>query len=259
MADNNPSNPYLTIGEDLIDFKPKNWEDEKFIEYKVRLMLNRIDERNIDKLRKLTDSAERKANAKYQLLLARLKTFDEYNDLAFVRIDKKSAALANMARILEKSQRSDFTIILKQGDDYARATQPSSERMRKQIKSIVREYASKNLVGDARNIIILLSRLITPEVMLAEECEIINTRLLAKLDELGSVTIEDQFSCRPYNALKRAGINTFRDILEADLKGELSLVDNLGKKSLKEIREKINAHFGSDFIEELRETKWWTT
>ena len=47
-----------------------------------------------------------------------------------------------------------------------------------------------------------------------------------------------KFSVRTYNCLKRAGINTLGDLTE---KSELEMmkIRNLGKKSLKEVIEKI--------------------
>ena len=58
-------------------------------------------------------------------------------------------------------------------------------------------------------------------------------------DKILDMTIEElDFSVRAYNCLKRAGINTVRDLVE---KSELEMmkVRNLGKKSLKDVKDKL--------------------
>ncbi len=53
-------------------------------------------------------------------------------------------------------------------------------------------------------------------------------------------TVEDlDFSVRAYNCLKRANINTLQDLLNMT-EDEISKIRNLGKKSLKEVLDKLN-------------------
>ena len=49
---------------------------------------------------------------------------------------------------------------------------------------------------------------------------------------------EIEFSVRAYNCLKRAGINTVQDLITKK-KGEVTKIRNLGKKSLKEVIDKV--------------------
>ena len=48
------------------------------------------------------------------------------------------------------------------------------------------------------------------------------------------------FSVRSYNCLKRAGISTVEELTQKT-EEEMSRVRNLGKKSLKEVKEKLQA------------------
>ena len=100
---------------------------------------------------------------------------------------------------------------------------------------------------------------IKPEeaISLASRIIIEHFEILTKLDEIGDETglmkqnVDDsktkalemsidelEFSVRAYNCLKRAGINTLGDLTE---KSELEMmkIRNLGKKSLKEVIDKI--------------------
>ena len=53
------------------------------------------------------------------------------------------------------------------------------------------------------------------------------------------MTIEElDFSVRSYNCLKRAGVNTVGDLLSKSEDGLMN-IRNLGKKSLKEIKQKL--------------------
>jgi len=58
-------------------------------------------------------------------------------------------------------------------------------------------------------------------------------------DEVFDMTIEElDFSVRSYNCLKRAGINNVGDLLDKSEEGLMN-IRNLGKKSLKEIKQKL--------------------
>ena len=63
----------------------------------------------------------------------------------------------------------------------------------------------------------------------------------AEENKYDNITIEDlDLSVRSYNCLKRAGISTVMDLTEKT-EEEMMKVKNLGKKSLKEIKEKLAA------------------
>ncbi|MBR6006511.1 MAG: DNA-directed RNA polymerase subunit alpha, partial [Clostridia bacterium] len=55
---------------------------------------------------------------------------------------------------------------------------------------------------------------------------------------LDMVIEELDLSVRPYNCLKRAGINTIAELIERD-EDEMMKVRNLGKKSLEEVQQKL--------------------
>ena len=82
--------------------------------------------------------------------------------------------------------------------------------------------------------------------------------ILTKLDEIADTTglmkqnIDDtktkalelsidelEFSVRAYNCLKRANINTLQDLTQKS-ENEMMKIRNLGKKSLKEVIDKVN-------------------
>ena len=61
--------------------------------------------------------------------------------------------------------------------------------------------------------------------------------------KIASMPIEElDLSVRPYNCLKRAGINTLGDLLQKT-EDEVVNVKNFGRKSLDEVKEKL-AGFG---------------
>ena len=73
---------------------------------------------------------------------------------------------------------------------------------------------------------------------------------VTEMTKLSDIFIEDlDLSVRSYNCLRRAGILTLNDLTK---KTEIDMmkVRNLGRKSMKEVREKLNA-MGFDFKEEL--------
>jgi DNA-directed RNA polymerase subunit alpha len=61
-------------------------------------------------------------------------------------------------------------------------------------------------------------------------------------DKFSSMTIVDlDLSVRSYNCLRRAGIETVYELTQKT-EEEMMKVRNLGKKSLKEVKEKLLAH-----------------
>ena len=60
-------------------------------------------------------------------------------------------------------------------------------------------------------------------------------------NKMASMPIEElDLSVRPYNCLKRAGINTLGDLLQRT-EEEVVNVKNFGRKSLDEVKEKLAA------------------
>lgn len=63
----------------------------------------------------------------------------------------------------------------------------------------------------------------------------------AQVGKLNAMPIEElDLSVRPYNCLKRAGINTIGDLMQRT-EDEIVSVKNFGRKSLDEVREKLTA------------------
>lgn len=62
------------------------------------------------------------------------------------------------------------------------------------------------------------------------------------------ISLEDlDFTSRTYHCLKRAGINTLNDLLKITA-NDLMKIRNLGKKSLKEIRDRVFEKTGVDYF-----------
>ena len=101
---------------------------------------------------------------------------------------------------------------------------------------------------------------ITPEEAMALSSRILieHLNIIADLNQIADITgiiaekkvdtiiktletpIEEiEFSVRAYNCLKRAGINTMQDVIDKK-EVEVTKIRNLGKKSLKEVIDKVN-------------------
>ena len=117
-------------------------------------------------------------------------------------------------------------------------------------RGYVRAEANKKLISDAT---------MKPEesIALASRILIEHFDILTKLDEIADVTglmkqnVDDtktkalemsidelEFSVRAYNCLKRANINTLQDLTQKS-ENEMMKIRNLGKKSLKEVIDKV--------------------
>ena len=121
-------------------------------------------------------------------------------------------------------------------------------------------------VGQSTNYDKLIMEIWTDGSMRAEEAIALASRILiehldilTKLNEIADVTgimaekeedpkvkaletsIDDmEFSVRAYNCLKRSGINTMQDLVNRK-ESDMMKIRNLGKKSLKEVLDKVKA------------------
>ena len=76
---------------------------------------------------------------------------------------------------------------------------------------------------------------------LTRDINIIKEEVETPVDDIGDRAIEElDLSVRSYNCLKRAGIQTIRELVQRS-EEEMMKVRNLGKKSLKEIKDKLQA------------------
>lgn len=83
-----------------------------------------------------------------------------------------------------------------------------------------------NIVTDLNNISDLSG------VMAEKKIDVITKTLETPIEEI-------EFSVRTYNCLKRASINTVQDLIDKR-ESEVTKIRNLGKKSLKEVLDKVN-------------------
>ncbi len=72
---------------------------------------------------------------------------------------------------------------------------------------------------------------------------------LQRADMLNVPIVDLGFSCRTFNVLKRADIETIGDLVEYT-EDELLHIRNLGKACLREIKDKLN-HFGLCLTEDI--------
>lgn len=101
----------------------------------------------------------------------------------------------------------------------------------------------------------ILSEHLQPIININEKINQITLMQEAKKDERNSslsTPIEDyNFSVRSYNCLHKAGIQTIQQLTDKT-KADVEKIDNLGKKSLKEIKERLNEN-GLTFKDEESE------
>jgi RNA polymerase sigma factor (sigma-70 family) len=88
------------------------------------------------------------------------------------------------------------------------------------VNDLIKELKAKKLE--------LLEQLANPHLIKLDGTEITKNK---KIDDL-------DFSVRTYNCLKRAGINTIEDLLEKT-EEDMMRVRNLGRKSLREVKDKL--------------------
>ena len=94
--------------------------------------------------------------------------------------------------------------------------------------------ASKMMIDHLNVIVELSSKAMNTDYMIEHE-EDSNNKKLEKM------TIDDlELSVRSYNCLKRAGINTVLE-LASKTEEDMMKVRNLGRKSLKEVKEKLES------------------
>ena len=92
---------------------------------------------------------------------------------------------------------------------------------------------SGKIIVEHMNIIMDLNSIVDESGVMAEKkVDIITKTLETPIEEI-------EFSVRTYNCLKRAEINTVQDLIDKR-ESEVTKIRNLGKKSLKEVIDKVN-------------------
>lgn len=106
---------------------------------------------------------------------------------------------------------------------YTNGSMTPEEAMALSAKILVEHL---NIVTDLNNISDLSG------VMAEKKIDVITKTLETPIEEI-------EFSVRTYNCLKRANINTVQDLIDKR-EAEVTKIRNLGKKSLKEVLDKVN-------------------
>ena len=92
---------------------------------------------------------------------------------------------------------------------------------------------SAKILVEHLNIVMDLNNIVDNSGVMAEKkVDIITKTLETPIEEI-------EFSVRTYNCLKRANINTVQDLIDKR-EAEVTKIRNLGKKSLKEVIDKVN-------------------
>jgi signal transduction histidine kinase len=123
-----------------------------------------------------------------------------------------------------------------------------------------KEHISKdNLSEDAVGIIAELSKIMNVSRSCIDKSKVIPKEIEAEMAEYQKMKIEDlDLSVRAFNALKRAGINTLADIIQAFIENRLDKIRNAGitSKSYREIYERMGKICGEEFLEKAKDC-WW--
>ena len=106
---------------------------------------------------------------------------------------------------------------------YTNGSMSPEEAMALSAKILVEHL---NIISDLNNISDLSG------IMAEKKVDIITKTLETPIEEI-------EFSVRTYNCLKRANINTVQDLIDKR-EAEVTKIRNLGKKSLKEVLDKVN-------------------
>lgn len=106
---------------------------------------------------------------------------------------------------------------------YTNGSMTPEEAMALSAKILVEHL---NIISDLNNISDLSG------VMAEKKIDVITKTLETPIEEI-------EFSVRTYNCLKRANINTVQDLIDKR-EAEVTKIRNLGKKSLKEVLDKVN-------------------
>ena len=106
---------------------------------------------------------------------------------------------------------------------YTNGSMSPEEAMSLAAKILIEHF---NIIMDLNNISD------TSGVMAEKKIDIITKTLETPIEEI-------EFSVRTYNCLKRANINTVQDLIDKR-EAEVTKIRNLGKKSLKEVIDKVS-------------------
>ena len=152
------------------------------------------------------------------------KNYD--NSIGVIAIDALYAPIINCKYTVDKTRVDDSS-------DYDKLTIEVTTNGSIDAKEAI-AIASKMMIDHLNVIVELSSKAMNTDYMIEHEEDSSNKRL-------EKMTIDDlELSVRSYNCLKRAGINTVLE-LASKTEEDMMKVRNLGRKSLKEVKEKLES------------------
>lgn len=152
----------------------------------------------------------------------------EYNQsVGVISIDSIYTPIVNVAFNVEKTRVENVNVA--SFDKLEIEVQTNGSISAKEALAI----ASKMMIEHLGVIVELSEKASVIDYMIETEDDTQNRKLEMTIDEL-------DLSVRSYNCLKRAGLNTVAE-LAAKSEEDMMKVRNLGRKSLKEIKEKLEA------------------
>ena len=152
------------------------------------------------------------------------KNYD--SSIGVIAIDALYAPIINCKYTVDKTRVDDSS-------DYDKLTIEVTTNGSIEAKEAI-AIASKMMIDHLNVIVELSSKAMNTDYMIEHEEDSNNKRL-------EKMTIDDlELSVRSYNCLKRAGINTVLE-LASKTEEDMMKVRNLGRKSLKEVKEKLES------------------
>ena len=248
-------NPIDIIAQDLAPVELWTEEDENYARKITEKILELLEEKDYKRVMKLADKPKRADNPEYQALLVKMRLTEPYQNLRFLAVTDRLFVIENLMHIIEALPNPNLSIHTEvQGID---RNGPIS---RDSIRELMQEYIGKdNLSEDAVGILAKLSEIMAVSLACINKSRVVPKEIEAEMNEYQKMKIEDlDLSVRAYNALRRAGIDTLADIIQAHIEGRLDKIRNAGIKSgsYREIYEKMGKICGEEFLEKAKDC-WW--
>jgi hypothetical protein len=249
------ANPIDILAQDLAPIELQTDEDRSYARKITEKILELLEEKDYKRVMKLIDKPKRTDNPEYQALLVKMRLTDPYQDLRFLAVTDRLFVIKNLMHIIEALPNPNLSVHTEvQGID---RNEPIS---RDSIRELMQEYIGKNsLSEDAVNILAKLSEIMAVSLACINKSRVVPKEIEAEMNEYQKMKIEDlDLSVRAYNALRRAGINTLADIVQAHAEGRLDKIRNAGitSKSYREIYERMGKICGEEFLEKAKDC-WW--
>ena len=249
------ANPIDILAQDLAPVELQTDEDKSYAIDVTRKIFGLLDEKDQKRIFKLAEKPKREENPEYQTLLAKMRLTAPYQDLRFLSICDRLYTIRSLMRIVEALPNPNLSIHIN-----ANGIDRNEPIDRDVLRALVQEYIGRdNLSEDAVGIIAELSKIMNVSRSCIDKSKVIPKEIEAEMVEYQKMKIEDlDLSVRAFNALKRAGINTLADIIQAYIENRLDKIRNAGitSKSYREIYERMGKICGEEFLEKAKDC-WW--